>query len=205
MMSKIRNTLLVAICSHLLACASTPIHYHTLMAPEHRVGAKGAAPYLIEVLPVGIPVGVDQPQLVVRQEDGGIAVLDNERWLAPINEELRAALSARLAELLGTQDISGLPRPIQQPVFRVKLEVRRFDSVQGQYALLDADWSLSLKDHQTEPRLFCHSMLREVARGNDHESVVRAHQQIVDALAVQISDTARIWANSPLAACPTSG
>ena len=204
MMIKIRNTLLAATCSHLLACASTPIQYYTLMAFEPAVGTKGAAPYLIEVLPVGIPVGLDQPQLVVRQEDGGIAVLDNERWLAPLNEELRAALSVRLAELLGTQDIAGLPRPIAQPVLRLKLEVRRFDSVQGKYALLDADWSLSLKDNQTEPRLFCHSELRKVARGNDHASVVRGHQQIVEALAVQISDTARSWANSPLAACATS-
>jgi hypothetical protein len=183
------------------ACASAPTHYYTLVAPDYARDVAPAVPFLIEVSPVGIPSQVDVPQLVVRQGDGRIAVLDSERWAAPLNDELRAALSADLVRTLGTQDVGGLARPPGKQVLRVRVEVRRFESVPAQYALIDANWNLEFADKSTDARLFCHSHLRE-SIGSDYVSVVRGHQQAIAALAAQIAGAARLWVSSRNEACP---
>ena len=192
---------LIATCLTLAACASAPTHYYTLIAHEHDDVTAPAAPFLIEVLPVGIPSQVDQPQLVVRHGEGGIVLLEGERWAAPLNDELRAALSTELTYRLGAQDIVGLAHPAGKPILRVKLEVRRFDSVLRQYALLDADWSLGIVGDPNSARLLCHSQLREPA-GGDYASLVRAHQQAIAMLATQVSAAARSWVSSRHEACP---
>lgn len=183
------------------ACASVPTHYYTLVAPAYAQDATPAAAFLIDVSPVDIPSQVDVPQLVIRQGDGGIAVLDSERWAAPLNDELRAALSSDLVRRLSAQDIRGLTRPPGKQVLRVRVEVRRFDSVPGQYALIDADWSLDFSDKSSDPRLSCHSHLRE-STGGDYMSVVRGHQQAIAALAAQMAEAARVWVSSRNVACP---
>jgi len=192
---------LIATCLSMAACASAPTHYYTLTPPEHGYSTAPTAPFLIEVLPVGIPAQVDQPQLVVRHGEGSIALLEGERWAAPLNDELRAALSTELTYSLGVQDIAGLAHPGGKPMLRVKLEVRRFDSVLGQYALLDADWSLGVVGDHNSARVLCHSQLREPA-GGDYASLVRAHQQAIATLATQMSDAARNWVSSRRETCP---
>jgi uncharacterized lipoprotein YmbA len=201
--------MIVSISLLLTACSSAPVHYYTLFAPsahatEPTVESAEAAAFLIEVLPVGIPPQVDQMQLVVRQDASTINVLDNERWAAPLNEELRGALSIALAQRLATQEVTGLLRPSGKPVLRIKVEVRRFESRPGQYALLDADWGLSLLPAAENSRLLCHSQLREPVDGDDgnYGNLVRGHQQAVSKLADQIASTARNWMTSRQSTCP---
>ncbi|WP_445147466.1 PqiC family protein [Dyella sp. Tek66A03] len=188
----------------LAACASAPTHYYTLLAPPHdRNGAaQPDAPYLVDVLPIDIPAQVDQPQLVVRQGTEGIAMLDHERWAAPLNDELRAALSAELVERLGAQDVAGIVSPIGKPVLRIKMEVRRFESVPGQYALIDADWSMGIAGDPAGKRLLCRSRLRETVAGDDDASLVRSHQQAIAALAAQMATAAPGWFTSRRSVCP---
>jgi len=82
----------------LAACSSSPpVHYYTLLAPSVATSAnEQPAPFLIDVLPVGLPVQLDQSSLVVRQGDSGIAVLDGERWAGLLADELRTAIAHRL-------------------------------------------------------------------------------------------------------------
>lgn len=50
------------------ACASPPVHYYSLLAPSgETITTKPPAPFMVDVLPVGIPSQNDQSQLVVRQ------------------------------------------------------------------------------------------------------------------------------------------
>lgn len=117
----------------LAACGgSAPVRYYTLVpaadayAPTATQSAitPSAAPFQFELLPVGVPAQVDQPQLVVRQGGQGVAVLDGERWIAPLGDEVRGALSADLARQLHTQDVSGLPAGAR-PVLRIKVDLLR--------------------------------------------------------------------------------
>ena len=185
----------------LTACSSAPVHYHTLLAPIEQVAAtEQPAPFLIEVLPVGIPVQLDQPQLLVRQGDSGIAVLDGERWAGPLGDEVRAALSARLTRSLATQDVAGLARPGDRKVMRIKLQVRRFDIWPGQRSQLDADWSLGVADEAGNARLICHGQFDAPAPGG-YPQLVQAQQRLIAELAARIAADARAWSRSRSAGC----
>lgn len=203
MTTTITKGLMVAISLALTACASTPVRYYTLSAPVQENRSAAAVPFLIDLQSVGVPVQVDQPQLVVRQANGGITQLENERWVAPLADEMRTALSADLTQKLGTQDIAGLPSPANKPVLRIKVEVRRFDSLPGQYAVINADWSLALTGNKNVARLYCSSRLREAVSG-DYASLVRGHQKAVAALAEQISQAARSFVTTQTGVCPQS-
>ncbi|WP_201313312.1 PqiC family protein [Dyella sp. EPa41] len=185
------------------ACSSVPpIRYFTLVpapATEATV-APSAQPFQFELLPVTVPAQVDQPQLVVRQGGQGVAVLQGQRWIAPLGDEVRGALSADLARDFHAQDITGLPAQGKASV-RIKVDVRRFDSVPGSYAYLDAAWSVrSLKGG--EP-LACMSRISETV-GEGYDALVQGHQQAVAHLAGQIGAVAAALAGGQPASCPNS-
>lgn len=90
------------------------------------------------------------------------------------------------------------------PVLSVQTEVRRFDSLPGQYALVDVVWSLGLRaDGQVRRTLTCASQIRQPA-GVDLKSLVLAHQRSVDLLAKTIAYTANGWTKNPAFKCPSA-
>jgi hypothetical protein len=183
----------------LAACASAPVHYYTLLAAAPATeAAVAAAPFQFELMPVGIPAQVDQPQLVIRQGGQGMAPLGGERWIAPLAEEVRGALSAGLAGALHTQDVTGLPGG-DLPRLRIKVDLRRFDSAPGDYALIDAAWSIRVL--QGGATLACTSQLREPV-GAGYEALVGGHQRMLGRLAGEIAQVARPLAAGQTPACP---
>jgi uncharacterized lipoprotein YmbA len=145
-----------------------------------------------------VPAQVDQPQLVVRQGGQGVAMLQGQRWIAPLGEEVRGALSADLARDFHAQDVSSLPAQGKSTV-RIKVDVRRFDSVPASYAYIDAAWSVRpLKGG--EP-LACTSRISETV-GEGYDALVQGHQQAIAHLAGQIGAVAGALANGQSATCP---
>lgn len=191
----------------LSACSSTPTRYYTLIAPMNSATVPSAqpAPFQFEMLPVLMPVQVDQPPLVVRQGDGSLAILDTERWGSPLGDEFHDALTAQLERRFGSRDMAGLPKDSGQPVLSLRTDVRRFESVPGQYALIDVVWSLSLRNTGATAgnkrlNLTCSSVIREQA-GLGMENLILAHQQAVSKLAQEIAGTAQSWAQNPSSRC----
>ncbi|RYF08801.1 MAG: membrane integrity-associated transporter subunit PqiC [Comamonadaceae bacterium] len=173
----------------LAGCASAPVQYYTLTAPAQpatgaQAPAAGREPLLIEVLPVGMPEMLDRVQMVVRQGDAGIAVLDGQRWASPLSDELRAALAAELSQQWGASDVSGLPRKAGAPLWRIKVEVRRVDAWPGRQLQLDSDWSASLTSDASR-RLSCTSRISLQAPA-DYGGLAATHQTAVRHLAQQI-------------------
>lgn len=199
---------LAALALGLAACATPlPVHYHTLLAPPPAAAtAEPAVPFLIDVLPVGVPARLDQAQLVVRQADSGIVVLDGERWAGPFGDELRNALSAELGHRLGTQDIAGLPRPSGKSVLRIKVQLRQLDAWPGQKVQLAADWSLGFANEAADVRLLCSGKYEELAPGS-YAELVQAQQRAIAAMAASVAADARDFAKSRSARCalPSAG
>jgi uncharacterized lipoprotein YmbA len=194
-----RSTLTPLVALALAACSSAPIHFHTLV-PTATVAPTATAPFAIDVLPVGVPAQVDQPQLVVRQGDGSVALLEGEQWIAPLADEIRATVAGELARTLGAQDLHGLPQgKDKRRVYRIKLDVRRFDSVPGQYALVEAAWSVGTAG--SGPALECTTGERETV-GAGYAALVRGHQQALVALADQVAAAVRQLADTGIARCP---
>ncbi|KPW83966.1 hypothetical protein SAMN05216596_1011148 [Pseudomonas congelans] len=181
------------------ACTSTQTHYYTLIAP---MGATSTAaskpmPFQFEMLPVIMPVQVDQPPLVVRQGNGSLAILDTERWGSPLGDEFHDALTPQLERRFGSRDMAGLPKNSDQPTLSIRTDVRRFESMPGNYALIDVVWTLGLRDAgatagSKRQSLTCSSVIREQA-GEGMENLIIAHQKAVAQLADKIAATASSW------------
>ncbi|MDB6145209.1 MAG: putative lipoprotein family [Pseudomonas sp.] len=191
----------------LTACTSAPTHYYTLVptapAAPPAVSAKVVMPaFQFEMLTVRIPVQVDQPQVVVRQGNGNLSILETERWSAPLADEFHDALANQMELKLGTRDLAGLPKLPGAAVLSLQTDVRRFDSIPGQYALIDVVWSLGLrKDGEQRRSLTCSSVIRQPA-GAQVQEVVMAHQQAINQLAGVIAGTAQRFGRGADVGCP---
>lgn len=161
----------------LTGCASEPVNFHTLV-PAYGAPADGQAPGLdIRIQQVTVPAQVDRTQIVIRQGRSGLAVLETEWWGAPLVDEIHSALQYRLNPPPGS--------PPTQPKAALWVDVQRFDSVLGEYALLDVNWRLKPADSSAET--LCHTVLKTPA-GADMEALVNAHQTNLIALAALIVD-----------------
>ena len=188
----------------LSACSSVPARYHTLIATEPQAQAATTRPvdFQLQVLPVRIPVQVDQPSLVVRESDGRLAILETALWASPPADEFHDALAIELEQRLGVRDLAGLPGRADKPLLSLRTDVRRFDSLPGRHAALDAMWNLEISARDQQKRtLTCASVIHEQA-GSDVDSLVLAHQRAIAVLADQIARTARQWAANPDSDCP---
>jgi uncharacterized lipoprotein YmbA len=149
------------------------------------------------VLPVAVPAAVDQPQWVVRTVDGSLAVLEQERWIAPLGEEIRAAVTDRLTQIVGTPAVSAEPRKR----WRIRIDVQRFDSVTGREARLEATWTLS-SDADAAAALRCHGDFVQTLAANSYLALARGHQQAVAALADAIGSELNALKAGQGATCP---
>ncbi|NYY80203.1 hypothetical protein DMH27_03715 [Raoultella planticola] len=46
-------------------------------------GSSNKVPFVIELLPIGVPEQLDITQVVLRQDGNTMLVLNNDRWLSP--------------------------------------------------------------------------------------------------------------------------
>jgi uncharacterized lipoprotein YmbA len=201
----VRTHLLALTCAlGLGACSSTPTHYYTLIAPPTQMQPNSAqVNFQFEMQPVLMAVQVDQPPLVVRQGDGSLAILENERWGAPLGDEFHDALTGELERRFGVRDLAGLPKQSELPVLAIRTDVRRFESIIGQYAMIDVVWNLSLRSSANGKRqtLTCSSSVRQSA-GPGIENLVVAHQRALSSLADIIAKAAMDWTRQPETRCP---
>jgi uncharacterized lipoprotein YmbA len=192
------------------ACASAPVHYYTLVAPG--AGSADPAsnarrdPESFQLVMGAVPADVDQPQLVVREGRERAAILDGERWIAPLGDEVRAALSAELAQDLPGVDETGLAGDAKLPLV-VKVELRRFESAPGAYALVEASWSVHVasdavksSDAAKASTLLCSSTLRE-SIGVGYPELVRGHQRALRRLGAEMATAARALRDGKPVSC----
>ncbi|WP_095194815.1 membrane integrity-associated transporter subunit PqiC [Pseudomonas sp. Irchel 3A7] len=163
---------LIAVLSLLAACRSDPIQFHTLTPAQLSGNSRSTAEIQIESLMV--PPQVDRPQIVVRQGNTGMAILETDWWGASLVDELRAALLDQMVNSNPQRRIS------------VRVDVQRFDSIPGQYGLIDVKWRLRNGEDTLLP---CRSTL-QTPSGPSIDELVAAQQNNVRRLAALISQAA---------------
>lgn len=178
-------------------CASSPpTRFYTLgsetsAAPAAVSGTAKTPPFLIEVPTVDVPEQIARNQLVVRDSATRVTVLEQERWASPPADELRRALSGDLTAKLDTFDVFGSPHPGNVPVYRIAVNVRRFESWPGSRAVLDAVWSV--RALRTQTVVTCRTVETE-AVGPGYDALVDGHRQAVGALSDAIASVVRALA-----------
>ena len=150
----------------LSGCSSAPIHYHTLVPIKGTAASAANSQYDIVIDRLSMPPQVDRSQMVIRQGSSGLVILETEWWGANLTDEVQNALSNQLPQPASTTS--------DRTRLHLMLDVQRFDSVPGQYALIEAKWRLRSKDAGV--RLECYSKLSTPA-GNSIDELVIAHQE----------------------------
>jgi uncharacterized protein len=182
-------------------CASASPRFYTLLPESESNASTGeAAGYWLEVDPVRVPAQVDRLELVTRLPDGGIAIADGDRWIAPVADEVQNALSI---ELLHRLDGAGPAEATRSDSLSVHLDVERFESSPNRYALIEASWHLELKQRGKEVRILCRTRAYEQVRGG-YPDMVRGYQRAIARIADQIAMVAQGSVGGVVAECPVS-
>ncbi|PXX51543.1 hypothetical protein SAMN05660489_06337 [Pseudomonas sp. LAMO17WK12:I10] len=161
----------------LAACRSDSIQFHTLTpAQPWNFPPLGGAEIQIDI--VTVPPQVDRQQIVIRQSNSSLAILETQWWSASLADEMRSALADRLLS-------GGIGRKVS-----VRLDVQRFDSFPGQYALVDITWRIRNQGIDDNILLTCRSIYRTPA-GSSVNDIVIAHQSNIQKLATDINKVVR--------------
>ncbi len=194
-----RHFAVAAIALVLAACGSAPVpRYHTLLRPA--ANAATAAPTISwTIAGVSVPAQVDQPQWVVRLPDDSLRLLEQERWVAPLADEMQAAFGDALARRLGAP---GLTKPASGKSWRVRIDVQRLDSAPSQLAALVVDWSIASAGG-TAPELRCRDAVRQpVAAGIP--ALAAAHREAVVQIAQRLGAALQSLDGGAATGCPAS-
>ncbi|AIY42895.1 hypothetical protein LT85_3737 [Collimonas arenae] len=178
----------------LSGCASPEVRYYTL-AREPAAGIATASisiqarqPMLIEVAPVRVPERLNRSNLLLKNANGSLKLMEQDRWLAPLPDELRDALSQQLQASLGAvdtyhQDIAGLA-----PLYRITIEVVNLDAEPGKRVNAIINWTVQ---RVTDGELTAGRTKAGLPVSDRTDSVVAAYQQIVASTAADIATKLR--------------
>jgi uncharacterized lipoprotein YmbA len=111
---------------------------------DSTAGAGRAGPVDVGVMvgPVSVPASVDRPELVVQVAPNRVEIQEFHRWAAPLGESIARTVADDLVALLGTPNVATAPFANFDPVYRVTINVQRFESVPGERARVDAVWTV---------------------------------------------------------------
>lgn len=189
----------MAMMATITGCASPPDRYYTLVPVGAATPATlrpAGAPLVVELLPLALPDRLARAQMVVRQSaDTGsaeVAVLEQHRWASSFESELRDALASGVAARLGAVDASrsggNIGRAPGQPAWRIAVQVRQFDAIEG--TRVDAALSWSIRRSDQEASAGCQWAASEAA-GAGIDGLAQGAQRVtaraVDAIARHVA------------------
>lgn len=186
--SSFKPVVCVASLAVLSGCAGPAAQHYTLSraAPQGLtipVPAKVTAPYSLSE--ISVPAEADNLSLVVRQGDGRLMVLSDDRWTSGLSSQLSTAISQSLTQILGMPPIQKLAsEAASASVTKVQLDIQRFDLMPGQSVSLDAVWSIRFPGARSF--LNCYTRLQQPV-GIGVLALVQGQQDNVQALAGQIA------------------
>jgi uncharacterized protein len=172
-------------------CGSSPIaHFYTLKPDATLTSAADPTPLHVVVNPVTIPDLVDRPQIVTRGTGNQVSLDEFDRWGEPLKSDIARVIAANLGTLLGSERVSvfdsGSDVP---PVWRVRVDVMRFDTMPGDAVTVDAQWTV-WPPKKTTP-VMGHSLEHEPVQGQGYDAVVAAHDRALAAVSRDIASAIR--------------
>lgn len=176
-------------------CASTSTMHYDLNTPSvANVSAPNAKPVAAAytLTGVAVPDPIDIAALVVRQPNDSLLVLSHDKWVAPLNQVMKMALTDGLTRQLGMPPLQGVmnnPLMPQSGVDQVVVDVQQFDLRPAQQASLGALWRIDFYDKRIKD-LTCYSVFSESV-GPGVLALVNAQQKNVQALSAQIAQAIR--------------
>lgn len=187
----------------LAACADpAPLRYHAL-GGESGPRPAGAARMLVEILPVTVPERLNRQEVVLTDAQGGIDVRGDDRWAAPLSDEVRQMIADTLWRDLSAADIYQAPLPagaLSRPHYRLAVRVERLEGRPGGTAVVSMAWTL--RRLPNGPAAVCLAEAARPVAGADVAQVARAASEAVGALAGGIAASLDALDRGEAAVCP---
>lgn len=172
------------------ACASPPSQFYTLNSTTSvaaTVSVAAAATILsVAVGPIAVPAVVDRPQIVLSVGANQLRLDEFNRWAAPLADNITEVLIANLTKELGTAQIwAHAQMALANPDFQVIVDVRRFHSLLGDAAEIDALWTV--RPAAGGASKTGRSQVREPTSGSGFEALVAAHSRALARVSADIA------------------
>jgi len=174
-----------------MGCSSAPSRFYSLTSTAT---ADGTPPVNTTVMvgPVTIPASVDQPEFVVQVAANRVQVDEFNRWVAPLNDSIARAVAGDLVVLLGTPNVATGPLANFVPDYRVTIDVQRFESIQGDAAVLEAVWTV--RKTAGGATSSGRTVARESVQGQSFDALAAAHSRAMAKLSADIASAIRAQA-----------
>jgi uncharacterized protein len=171
-----------------IGCSTAPSRFYSLASTST---ADGTPPTTAAVMvgPVTIPAAVDQPEFVVQVAPNRVEVDEFNRWVSPLSDSIARAVAGDLVVLLGTPEVANSQLANFVPDYRVTIDVQRFESVQGQAAVVEAVWTVR-KTAGGEVRSG-RTVARETVQGQGFDALAAAHSQAIAKMSGDIAAAIR--------------
>jgi hypothetical protein len=173
-------------------CSTTPpVRYHSLQpvaSASAQVKVAVQPRQRIAIGPVSIPSQLDRPELVVEAGDHRVAVIDRQRWSAPLKDEISRLLAAdvgraRKNSVVSVSSQAGKP----EADLNVSVHFGRLELEPGVAATLEALWTVQGDDGVVIRSTG--SSVRIPVSGPGYDGLVAALSKAVHLLAEQIAAT----------------
>ena len=182
------GVLWAAACSFLKP-KSDPTQYFVLSSDEGQPPHPSAQ--VVGIDRIELPEYLTRPELVTRTEANQLKISDYERWGEPLKDGFSRTLRTDLERQLGLGHAVAAPfDPTHRPAVTVDVEVRRFEKVTPEGAVLEATWTL--RDSTSGPALETKAVrLVEPLPRSDTRATVAALSQALSKLASLIAQAVR--------------
>jgi len=172
-------------------CSTAPARYYSLSSTATADGTP-ATRASVMVGPVTIPASVDQPEFVVQIAPNRVEVNEFNRWVAPLGDGIARAVAGDLVVQLGTPDVATAQLANFTPDYRVTIDVQRFESIQGDAALVEAVWTVR-KTAGGDTRSG-RTVAREPVQGQGFDALAAAHSRAIAKLSADLAAAVRTQA-----------
>jgi uncharacterized protein len=194
----VRIIVITAVCACILlaGCSTTSSSRFYTLTPVQpsTAGIRTSVPdaaVLLGVGPVTIPDYLDRPQIVTRSSQNELHLSEFNRWAGSLQSDTARILRENLDILLAGDDVSvtswrrGIPG-----VYRVSVDVSRFEVTAETLVVLKAQWAIFAGDG-ANVLLVRDSDIREEVRGGGVEPIVAAMGRALGSLSREIAQGVR--------------
>lgn len=116
----------------------------TVAAPvtgTHRAAVPETRPRTVVIRDVRLPLYLDRPQIVTRNDGNALEIAEAEQWGGPLREDMARVLATNLGFLLEGDRVVVAPFPASgAPDFRIEVDIRSFERQPGGRVVLAAQW-----------------------------------------------------------------
>lgn len=177
----------------LAACATPPVeHLYRLDYPLSST-SQAEPQYELVIASIKLPEAVNRPQLVIQKSATESIITDEQRWIAPLDEQLTLAIIAHLRTRLPDAWLSsdtGISAGIATthnnslPRYQVKVQIDQLLIHSGEQLTLEASWVILDSSRKLLKRE--HKVFTARLNGQSYEAVAPAMSEAVKQLAEQV-------------------